>query len=91
MAHNTEKTIVAVKKAKSLLEKIIKMLDEGKYCIDVIQQNLAVIGLIKSANLSLLEGHVNHCIKDACKQGKGKKLDEMMDELLTVVKTAQNK
>jgi CsoR family transcriptional regulator, copper-sensing transcriptional repressor len=91
MAQNTDKTLIAIKKAKSSLEKIIKMLEDGKYCIDVIQQNLAVIGLIKSANLSLLEGHVNNCVKNACKVGKGKKIDEMMDELLRVVKTAQNK
>jgi len=91
MAQNTSKTLIAVKKAKSSLEKIIKMLDEGKYCIDVIQQNLAVIGLIKSANLSLLEGHVNHCIKNACLGGKKKDVEEKMDELLKVVKTAQNK
>jgi len=91
MAHNTDKTLIAIKKAKSSLDKIIKMLEDGKYCIDVIQQNLAVIGLIKSANLSLLEGHVNNCVKNACKSGKGKKIDEMMEELLRVIKTAQNK
>ena len=91
MAHNKDKTIIALKKAQSLLQKILKMLEEDKYCIDIIQQNLAVIGLIKSANLQLLEGHVNCCVKNAAKQKNTKKLDEMMDELLKIMKTAQNK
>lgn len=91
MAHNVDKTLISIKKAKSLLEKIIKMLDKGQYCIDIVQQNLAVIGLMKSANLSLLEGHVNNCIKNACLSGKKKDIEQKMDELLKVVKTAQNK
>jgi DNA-binding FrmR family transcriptional regulator len=31
------------------------MIEEEKYCIDIIQQNLAVIGLLKSVNIKLLE------------------------------------
>jgi len=91
MAHNADKTLIALKKAQSLISKIITMLEEGKYCIDVIQQNLAAIGLLKSANLSLLEGHLHNCVKDAVKQKNSRKLDGMMDELLKVVYTAQNK
>ena len=91
MAHNIDKTLIALKKAQTSINKIINMLENDKYCIDVIQQNLAVIGLIKSANLSLLEGHVNNCVKNACMEGKKKRVNEMMDELLKVVKTAQNK
>ena len=90
MAHNKEKVTVAVKKAKSSLEKVLQMVEEDKYCIDVIQQNLAVIGLLRSANLSLLEGHVNCCIKDAAKKG-GKELDEKMKELIKVIYVAQTK
>jgi DNA-binding FrmR family transcriptional regulator len=91
MAHNKEKVMIAMKKAKTSLEKIIKMIDDDKYCIDVIQQSLAVIGLLKSANLSILEGHVNNCIKNACKQKNDKEIEEKMSELLRVIKIAQNK
>ena len=91
MAHNQNKTLIAMKKAKTSVEKIIKMIEEDRYCIDVIQQNLAVIGLLRSANTSLLEGHIDHCIKNACMNGKKKDIEEKMDELLKVVKTAQNK
>jgi DNA-binding FrmR family transcriptional regulator len=90
MAHNKEKVTVAIKKAKSSLDKVFQMVEEDKYCIDVIQQSLAVIGLLKSANLALLEGHVDHCVKNAAKKG-GKALDEKMAELLRVIKIAQSK
>lgn len=91
MAHNTDKVLIAIKKSKSLIEKIIKMLNDGNYCIDIIQQNLAIIGLLKAANLTLLEGHINHCVKDAVLQKNSKRLDEMMKELLKVINIAQKK
>ena len=91
MTHNKDKTTIAIKKAQSSMQKILKMIEEDEYCIDIIQQNLAVIGLLKSANLQLLEGHINHCVKNAAKEKNNKRLDEMMAELLKVMKTAQNK
>jgi DNA-binding FrmR family transcriptional regulator len=38
------------KKAQSFLAKMIKMVEEDHYCIDIMQQNLAVIGMLKSAS-----------------------------------------
>ncbi len=91
MAHNVEKVTVAMKKAQSLTDKVMKMLEENRYCIDIVQQNLAIIGLLRSANLSLLEGHINHCVKDAAKGKDPKRLEEIMKELLVVINTAQKK
>ena len=91
MAHNIDQVTIALKKAKTSLEKVIKMVEQNKYCIDVIQQNLAVMGLVKSANMHLLDGHVNHCIKNACESGKKKEIEEKMGELLKVIKIAQTK
>jgi DNA-binding FrmR family transcriptional regulator len=91
MNHKNDKSIIALKKAKTSLDKNLKAVEDGKYCIDVIQQNLAVIGLLKSANLTLLESHLHCCVTDAVKEKNMKRLDEMMKELLKVVKTAQNK
>lgn len=91
MTHNKEKVMIAMKKAKTSLEKVINMIEGNKYCIDVIQQSLAVIGLLKSANMTLLEGHVDHCVKNACKSGKNKDIEEKMGELIRVLKIAQTK
>lgn len=88
---DNKKAITWIKKAKTLLEKIIKMAESDKYCIDIIQQNLAVIGLMKSANISLLESHLWCCFIDAIKSSNKDKQNKMIDEILRVVKTAQNK
>ncbi len=86
-----KKTIITAKKARSLSEKVITMLEKDTYCIDVIQQNLAIIGLLKSVNLQLLEGHLNCCVKNTINEKNEEKLDEMIKEILKVLQTAQNK
>lgn len=91
MKNYKQKISITLKKANSLTTKVIKMLEEDKYCIDIIQQNLAIIGLLKSANLKLLEGHLGCCVKNATQEKDETKLNEMMEEILKVIKTAQNK
>ena len=83
-----EKTMINFKKAKSHLEKVIKMVEDGEYCIDVMQQNLAVIGLLKSAHQQLMEGHLNTCFKNAMKTNNEKRKQEMIEEILKVSKIA---
>jgi len=82
------KTMISFKKAKSHLEKVIQMVEDEKYCIDIMQQNLAVIGLLKSAHQQLMEGHLNSCFKNAMKTNNEKRKQEMIEEILKVSKIA---
>lgn len=84
MDKGREKTLINYKKAKSLIEKITKMIEDGEYCIDIMQQNLAVIGLLKSAHQQLMEDHLNSCFKKAMATNNEKRKQEMIDEILKV-------
>ncbi len=84
MKTNKQKTIINFRKAHSLLTKIIKMSEENKYCINIMQQNLAVIGLLKSAHQMLMENHLNTCFKTALNSNNTKKKRAMTEEILTV-------
>jgi DNA-binding FrmR family transcriptional regulator len=86
MTQQTEKILISLKKANSLTSKIIKMIEEGSYCIDVMQQNLAVVGLLKSAHQALLERHLNTCFKNAMATNNEKRKQEMIQEILKVTK-----
>lgn len=81
-----EKTLVNFKKAKTSLEKIIKMVEDDRYCIDIMQQNLAVIGLLRSAHQMLMEGHLDSCFRSALTSSDNKKKQEMSNEILRVSK-----
>ena len=78
------KTLTSYKKARSLLDKIITMMENGEYCIDIMQQNLAVIGLLKSAHQQLMESHLNSCFKHAMSTNNQKRKDQMIEEILKV-------
>ena len=81
-----EKIGINFKKVNSHVLKIIKMLEEGHYCIDIMQQNLAVIGLLKSAHQMLLENHLNTCFKNAMASKDEGIKTKMIGEILQVVK-----
>jgi len=75
-----------LKKAQSHISKVIKMTEDNQYCIDIMQQNLAVIGLLKSAHQKLMENHLNTCFKKAFQSKNEKRKQEMIDEILKVTK-----
>ena len=86
MSKQKEKTLINFKKAQSLTTKLIKMIEEDKYCVDVMQQNLAVIGLLRSAHQMLMENHLNTCFRKAFESKNEKKKQEMIQEILKVSK-----
>ncbi|MCA9388423.1 metal-sensing transcriptional repressor [Candidatus Berkelbacteria bacterium] len=61
------------------LNKIEQMVEEDRYCVDVITQSLAVQSSLKSLNKLLLEKHISTCVIDQVKQGNSKKI---VDELI---------
>jgi len=86
MRNNKQKSLVNFKKAQSHVGKIIKMIEEDKYCIDIMQQNLAVIGLLRSAHQMLMENHLNTCFKMAMGTKNQKRKEAMTQEVLKVTK-----
>ncbi|MBI4811928.1 metal-sensing transcriptional repressor [Candidatus Falkowbacteria bacterium] len=86
MVQNNEKILTNFKKAHSLSGKIIKMTESREYCVNIMQQNLAAIGLLKSAHQMLMERHLNTCFKNAMAAKNEKLKQRMIDEILKVTK-----
>lgn len=84
--NNKKKILINLKKASTLLSKVAEMVEDDKYCISVMQQNLAVIGLLRSAHDKLMENHFNTCFKSAVLARNEKKQKEMIDEILKINK-----
>jgi len=86
MTKQKAKALIGFKKTKSLLEKIIAMVEANTYCVDIMQQNLAAIGLLKSAHQNLMENHLNTCFRSAFETKNTKKQNAMTLEILKVTK-----
>ena len=86
IGQNKKKALIGFKKAHSSLAKIINMTEKNEYCMDIMQQNLAVIGLLRSAHEMLMENHLNSCFKNAMASKNEKKKQAMTAEILKVTK-----
>jgi len=86
VTNNKEKALINFKKAYGLIAKIIDMTEKNEYCMDIMQQNLAVIGLLRSAHEMLMENHLNSCFKTAMASRNEKKKQQMTEEILKVTK-----
>ncbi len=86
MKNNKEKVIINLKKASSLLKKQIEMIEKDEYCIDIMQQNLAVMGMLKSSHEKLMRTHLNTCFKHAMETDNEEKKQEMIEEIVKVMR-----
>ncbi len=62
-----------------------RMVDEDRYCIDILTQISAVNTALESLAFKLLDDHVNHCVADALASGDPQEASRKSQELLTAV------
>lgn len=55
------KVKVNIKKVHGQLNLIEKMMDDGRYCVDIAQQVHAAIGMLKKVNNWVMESHIHTC------------------------------
>jgi len=84
MTEQKSEALLNFKKASSHLKKIVAMIEADEYCIDIMQQNLAVVGLLRGAHQKLMEGHLNSCFKTAMAAKSKRRQQEMIEEILRV-------
>src|SRR3990172_7332793 len=62
---------------------VAKMVEEDRYCIDVLTQISAIRSALGALAMQLLENHTKGCVRSAIRSGDG---EAAVDELMTVVK-----
>ena len=62
---------------------VAKMIDEDRYCVDVLTQVSAIQAALDALAMRLLENHTKGCVRSAIKSGDG---EGAVDELMTLVK-----
>lgn len=64
---------------------LTRMLEEDRYCIDIITQISAVRAALRRAEEEILRDHVGHCIEDAIVSGNRTEQRRKIAELMEVV------
>ncbi|WP_339226199.1 metal-sensitive transcriptional regulator [Oceanobacillus sp. FSL K6-2867] len=82
---NPEKQAIInrLKRIEGQVRGIQKMVDEDRYCVDILVQISAINAALKKVGFSMVERHAKHCVADAIQDREG---DAAIEELLDVMK-----
>jgi len=75
-------TINRLKRSEGQIRGIIKMLEDGRYCIDILNQMQAVKAAIARAESEILKDHAATCVEAAIKSGDEAEQREKVSELI---------
>lgn len=85
-----ESHIKRLRRIEGQIRGLQRMVDEDKYCIDILTQVSAATRALQSFSLQLLEEHMQHCMVDAARQGGGaadEKVREAADAIGRLVRS----
>lgn len=82
--------LARLKRIEGQVRGIHRMVDEDKYCIDILTQIAAIDSALENLGLALLEDHLHHCVSGALAAGDAQaddKVDEAMQAIRRMVKS----
>lgn len=79
------KTIRKLKTVSGQIDGLIKMIEDDRYCIDISNQVMASISILKNINKDVLRGHLEHCVYDSLKQENEKDIKEKIEEIEKII------
>jgi DNA-binding FrmR family transcriptional regulator len=81
-ADQRERLLKRVNRLEGQVRGIGRMIEDDRYCIDIVNQLSAIQAAAREISLQLLEGHVRHCVMDAAQTDDAEpKLRELIDTL----------
>lgn len=64
---------------------IQRMIDEDRYCMDIVTQVSAIVAALRTVEDIVLENHLNTCVADAIRSKNSAEQQEKVGEVMTVV------
>ncbi len=85
---NKRKIINRISYVSGHLEGVKKMVEDDRYCVDIIHQNKGIISAIKKINRMVLENHLHTCVKEAVVSKNKKEQENKIQELLDILESS---
>ena len=81
-----DETLTRIARIAGQVQGVRRMVEERKYCIDILTQIQAARSALRAVELQILQKHMHHCVRDAFSSGSPQAAAEKMAELLQVMK-----
>ena len=75
-------TVNRFKRVEGQVRGIVRMIEEDRYCIDILHQIQAIKAALGKAENEILKGHAAHCVEDAIRSKNAKDQREKFSELI---------
>ncbi len=88
--HDKDRYLARMKRIEGQARGVHRMIEEDKYCIDILTQISALTSALEGVAIGLLDEHLKHCVVDAAKEGGPEaetKLKEASDAIARLVKS----
>ena len=82
---NHEDKIKRLNRIAGQLKGIIKMIENKKYCVDILQQTRAITAAIKSVEQLILKDHMHACVSSAMQSKNKKEQDKKIEEVIKLI------
>lgn len=74
-----------LKTVRGQIDGLLKMVEDDRYCIDISTQILASQSILKKVNVEILEGHLQHCVRESLGSCNEKDKEEKIAEMISVL------
>ena len=77
--------LVALRRIEGQDRGVQKMIEDSKYCIDILNQVYAIKGALGRVEEKILEKHFQHCVTEAVRGSSEKEKQQKLDEILNLI------
>ena len=83
-----ENTIRRLKTIEGHIRGVQRMVDDDKYCIDLIRQINAIQAALNKISINILDSHLNSCLISAVRGDDSKETEKVLREIIDVFEAA---
>jgi len=80
--HKPVSSLAALKRVEGQVRGIAKMVEDDRYCMDIVTQIAAARAALSRVEADLLRSHIGHCVQRAMKSGDATERTRMTEELV---------
>ncbi|MCG8477894.1 MAG: metal-sensitive transcriptional regulator [Spirochaetales bacterium] len=62
-----------------------KMVDEERYCVDILNQTAAIVSAIRGVENLIMENHLDTCVSDAMRSGDADERRRKVSEVMGII------
>ena len=88
--HDKARYLRRLRRIEGQVRGLQRMIDEDKYCIDILTQVAAVTRALESVALALMEEHLGHCVAQAVAEGGGTADEKVREASLAIARLVRS-